>query len=291
MKAYIISYLGEGELFEKRLKAHNKQLDWMISAGITPVVLANAYPSNDLKREGIEYVNQKERVYLQEARNILLERFYASDDNWAIFADNDAILYDHGDPKGCLVKAFSKISLDSQIGLAGVIDPQYQPFSQYHKEQEKLLSSFLAFERNADPRSFFFLKNFRKLGLKEVYYDLNIRYIEEPDFVYQCLVQGQKCFRLTNFVLKDLCAKFTTLEDIVTIGRIETSNIGKKQIAKKWETFGVKVKPNNNWDIKEFLKRYWKGSTKVVVDKETGKEWSPKSLTFASVEEVQSSLF
>jgi ABC-type polar amino acid transport system ATPase subunit len=97
---YIISWFGnESKLRQFRKEIHKKQLDWARTNGLKITVLAQDYEPDDYEQD-VVYVHSDKFLRPCGARNTLMEKFYTSDEDYAIFADNDTVIVDEvwGEP-------------------------------------------------------------------------------------------------------------------------------------------------------------------------------------------------
>lgn len=97
---YIIAYHGnDPETRQKRSDNHNKQIEWWLDYDdkIDIRILAQDFSDNEYwDNSRVTYIDRLDNpTPPASARNILLNHFYDSDDQWAVFADSDAILNLH----------------------------------------------------------------------------------------------------------------------------------------------------------------------------------------------------
>ena len=97
---YIIAYHGnDPETRQKRSDNHNKQIEWWLDYDdkIEIRILAQDFSENEYwDNDRVTYVDRLDSpTPPASARNILLNHFYDKDEEWAVFADSDAILNLH----------------------------------------------------------------------------------------------------------------------------------------------------------------------------------------------------
>jgi hypothetical protein len=213
-KIYIISWFGEGEQVEKRMKFHDNQLNWCFENDIQPVVFAQNYKP-EYYRDNVEYIKYTGQVLrFGEARNELLKLFYNSDDDFAIFADNDAYLY-KGEKYGAndtFVQTMrdTDVSKFKHVDCFYPINPAFVPFSK-DLIKHKLTDSYSwRFKPGYIAAQMFVLKNLKKHHNKEIYYDDNfvladrsILPCEDQDFPINLIHNNMTCFVCSNLIKKD----------------------------------------------------------------------------------------
>lgn len=175
MKIYIISYFGPREAVDvraDRVKTHKEQCEWFIAKGHQPVVLNQDF-SDDEFMDGVIYVGDNSRHNACEARNLLFKEFYASDDLYACFADNDAIYKDTlftYDPLH-KVDEYAK-DLKGRVDLLFAVNPIVFPFNKEINENRKLYDSRFVFQKTTVfKESLFVMTNFKKVYDEEYYFE------------------------------------------------------------------------------------------------------------------------
>jgi hypothetical protein len=218
---YIISWFGNDDIRSQRAEYHKKQLAWAKSQGLAIYVVAQQYQKHEYDSE-VTYLDytlpEGVKVLLPaEARNVCLRHFYKSNANFAIMADNDAVLYDkeqHCDSKD-FVETFNKVD---PLELTGVdlflpINPARVPFTKEHKDNRDTYNNHFVFKRATEGKgSFAVIKNFKKFYNNEIYYDeksfmTSDRKIiphEDTDFLMSVYENGYSGFMCKNIVLREL---------------------------------------------------------------------------------------
>lgn len=225
-RARIISWMGKSSVLEKRLKAHNKQIDWLIERDIKPVVFTQEW-KEEWYRSGVEYIKWNgPRLFPGAARNFLLEHLYNSDENFSIFADDDSILYDntqHCDGKD-FIDIFNKIDIKDLNNIDSFlpISPRQSPFTEMYKRNEDKLKKYLWFKlAHRAKGSWFVLRNMKKFYDKEYYIkdELFVREDgsmvggEDNHFVLSLLNDGYGCYELQNIILNEITSSNSTWVD------------------------------------------------------------------------------
>lgn len=217
MNIYIISYLG-GTLREKRKELHSKQLDYfaefMPNSKIT--ILSQAYEPDDY-RDGITYIDS-EPVSPSIARNKLLKIFYATTDNFAVFADDDCVL----DQRYC---GGSKVLDDIEtrpeylyFDFIGLLHGRFSPTNAFYYDEKDLHDTCNVFAPvKGIKTSFCIQKNFKHINNEEYYYDENLKELEDHEYSVRLRENGKKIYICHNLVSIDYGLVHSTL--MVTLGR------------------------------------------------------------------------
>lgn len=101
IKVYIISFNGErgSDVRQQRFEFHNDQVErWLAYSPQAEVnILAMEYDDTDfIHNPRVKYVDKLDtKLPIAEARNVLLNHFYDSNDEWAVFCDNDGYIHLH----------------------------------------------------------------------------------------------------------------------------------------------------------------------------------------------------
>ena len=225
-RARINYWMGKECVIEKILKAHNRQVDWLLERGIKPLVFAQEW-KDQWYRSNVDYIKWSgPRLLPGAARNHLLKEFYTTDENFSIFADDDSVLYDdiqHCDGKE-FISIFNNIETKelNNIDTFLPISPRQTPFSEMYKQNEDKLKKFLWFKlAHRAKGSLFVLRNMKKFYDKEYYIEHEL--FQKPDgtmiggednhFVLTLLKDGYGCYELQNILLNELAGNDSTWVD------------------------------------------------------------------------------
>lgn len=174
---YIISWFGDREnkeLIEHRKKLHNEQLKWLLKTGgkdLKIVILAQFYEENEfLIHPQVKYIIINDILLTPPAaRNKLKEIFYASDEDYCLFLDDDIILEDNFfDKIRENDKSFQYILKRYRIGLLSF---------NYSKESQYILK--YNFFDNSEKCYIF--RNFKMLDETEIFYNTDFSFISNYD--------------------------------------------------------------------------------------------------------------
>ena len=259
MKLYVISWFGRRiypELIERRKKIHKTQIDWALAQGLEPVVYAQEYAPEDYL-EGVTYIKSETPNHPSIGRNILLKHFYQTSDDWAVFADNDAILYDddtHADSHHFIAE-FKKIDPKDIKYVAAItpIDGRQTPF-RATLETNGWQKNWILKRKNNLKGSLFVMKNMKKAFNEEIYFDETFgadgKFIpyEDLDFAITITKKNYGVYEMQNIILKEIGSNISTWakNDRITQfnegaeDRNSGSEIGRLKILEKWGRLDLK---------------------------------------------------
>lgn len=275
---YIISWFGNGENRDKRVQYHNIQVDWALAQGLTVYVVAQHYKEGEHRSDvtylDYTYPNGISLFLPGEARNVCLRHFYSTDDDFAIIADNDAILYDgpqHCDSKN-FVSVFNAVNAAElkPVDLFVPLNPRRMPFSATITNNKNMFDENLVFHRTPDSKgSFLVVKNIKKHHNKELFFDESfvnpdrtLIPLEDVDFGMNFLFNGLTLYMLHNIMLKELASSSSTWT--ATEDRKDMFPAGKNIMAEK---YGIPLNSKGNIAYKEFYKRSPRSQPKILVPK------------------------
>lgn len=197
MRAYVISYLPDDPVIrEKRYKAHLTQVEWLRENNVDITVSYRNY--HDEFIAGCQYIPQKIIPgSLQPAvgRNQLLTKFYESDDKWALFMDDDAIL----DPRGQNIIPHMDIVPDN-IGVFCPLLPNVPgkgAWKKYHAGGEP--DTHWVFERGDIKGSLMFIQNIPE----RPFFREDVIAGEDLMFGYDMVNLGYASYWCKNMILKE----------------------------------------------------------------------------------------
>ena len=276
-RIYIISWFGNSDIRDKRVEYHNKQIEWAKSHNLDIFVLAQHY-NKDEYRDDVTYIDFEYPAGMNllipgTARNVCLEHFYASDENFAIFADNDAVLYDgpqHCDGKD-FVEKFNAVPLDyfSEVDLFVPLNPRKMPFTKTITDNQQLFDNNFVFHRNPDAKgSLFCLKNMRLHYNNPIYFDDafdnrdgTFTPMGDVDFGLNFLSQGYSSYMLHNIILKEFAVNLSTWTG--RDERVHTFHLGRNIMTKK---YGLELTKRGGLHYKPLYEKS-KTRSKLIVPK------------------------
>jgi len=250
---YIISWFGKDPtLREFRKKCHEKQLDWCRTNNLKITVLAQEYNEDEFHPD-VEYVTTNTLLRPCGARNTLMERFYNSDEDYAVFADNDTIIVDDewGKPNGFLEEMRTIPETEyGKIDFVGGINPAIQAYNG-ELERPEYINNIVFRKTRRFSGGFFILKNLQKhKGFKRWFDDESFRNEagkiipgEEGDFAINLLMTGLFCFQNYKAVFYDMATasrstwatKSSQRTDPFTFARLINKKYGMELISMEEE--------------------------------------------------------
>tara|TARA_B100000424_G_C22902310_1_gene479913 strand:+ start:230 stop:1345 length:1116 start_codon:yes stop_codon:yes gene_type:complete len=236
MKVYIISWFGlrnKKEKREYRKQIHKEQVEWLLEKGHEPIVFYQDYDDDEFL-PNVEYLDggyNNKQMAQPFGRNVLMEHFYKTDDDYAVFADNDAIwrddLFDYD-----IVERIDNRSKDlvRKVDFIVSLNPQWHPFNKSIKDEKERYDNYFVFEKTGwqMKESIYIMANFKKHYGKSIWYDPtnfvdeNNKFIqvgEGIEFmldVYSSKIgnQPKTVLMCRQWVLKELCTNYATwMED------------------------------------------------------------------------------
>lgn len=218
---YIISWFGkDSALANKRRKIHQAQLDWCAKHNLHPVIFAQEYEESDYVTGPTYIKNTSPVLHPGPARNRLLQHFYQTDDDFAVFADNDGILYEdaqHGDSAN-YIEIMRQLSVDDFFSI-DVINPLNPARAAFNKElATDIYKTHLVYRKtNRVKGTLFFVKNVKKHKQTELYFDEvifndNGRMLpgEDTEFGVAALMQGLGCYYTYCAIVNELATTCST---------------------------------------------------------------------------------
>ena len=218
---YIISWFGKDPvLADKRRDIHQAQLAWCKKHNLNPIVFAQEYKETDYV-DGVTYIkNTGPVLHPGPARNTLLRHFYQTDDDFAVFADNDGVLYEaeqHGDSSRYIeiMRSLPVEDFDS-IDLIDPLNPARIAFTK--EIATDIYKTHLVYRKtNKIKGTVFFIKNIKKhkdteLFFDEVTFNHNGKMLpgEDTEFAVAALMSGLGCYYTYNAIINELGANFST---------------------------------------------------------------------------------
>jgi len=272
---YIISWFGprgENKIRHRRVDYHNRQIKWAKDNNLNIVVLAQDYDEDEYA-DGVTYIkNTGDLLPPAAARNLLLKEYYKTNADFAIFADNDCVLYHSEQHKDSVdfVARLQALDVD-HFKHVGLILPQNPAQHAFSKELEKpIYKSHYTFHRTSKVGGgFMVIKNFKKHLAKEIYFDDKMFTYkdgqlfpgEDTDFSFTLWNLGQGSYRTIHALMCEYGRKWSTwvdnqharyhfhINDFVPAmnakhGHVYLTGTGSANLLKGYSYYGMSRSPN-----------------------------------------------
>ena len=184
---YIISYRGtDAALKPKRVQFHKNQLTQLVKLfPQSPItVVAQNYIDVELEQEVTTYIRTGQ-MYPAQARNIMLKQFYESNEDWALFIDDDILFKEEYHPLAFIDNLVAGLYNTNPVTL---IMPSYgmlRPINGPLLDAKEITTNNFILEGNTKFRSgMFLIRNIKKFTGKEYYFDEVLKTNE--DYAFGC---------------------------------------------------------------------------------------------------------
>lgn len=274
--AYIVSYLPDGlGIRKERRDDLIAVLDWWTTKTNVPItVIASNWHSADFQLVGLSIDLTKLTVIERPGQLLILNRiacleaFYASEHDWGIMLDDDAVLYD-GPHHNRGPRLFPEMFANGIAAYDGVdvffpINPQKIGFSPIYATNPPLYATHHVFERSIDLKgSMFVVRNFKKASKPVVLPDPNFTlHGEDRHFALEAVKAGYSVMRCENIVLRELSGTSHFGAD-----RTTQMKIGYARLTQIYADTGLTMRPDSHLhDLKQFWQNCWGSkSTRIIV--------------------------
>lgn len=251
--AYIVSFLpSEPSFAEKRLEKFDEQLSWWRQMTDIPInVVLSGWSDDDvagfnelqwLAERGGKIVRRPSAPLIHN-RIEALRQLYASNFDWGIMMDDDAILFD-GPKYNSGAAFFAEMARHASDAYADVdvffpINPRKRPgFSPIWKKDPDAFRDKHVFQKSFDLKgSMFLVRNFPKFDRSPILPQDNfLLHGEDTLFAIEALAKGRTVFRCGNIILKELTSESHFEKD-----RTERMKEGAEEMAKMYRTRGLRM--------------------------------------------------
>lgn len=255
LRVGLISYFPDTDVREKRRLAVHATLGdlaRLIPEDIPIRVVAQNYNISEDSLASCRYLYTYHNAGIGQcaARNELLADFYASDDDFMLYADDDTCFHDRYYAKELFQALHSNPEWFEHIDCFTGIEGKFTPFT---AENESLgLDTKWVFKpmQFATSGEFRVIKNLRKYYNKEFYYDSNLKYGEDLHFRLKYLSQ------INSFVCRNvICKSRGHVDGICTLDTItyEDQNTFYTQVTNDvYDMLGVPVSSKGTRDLSQF---------------------------------------
>lgn len=265
MNIYIISWFGKNKP-EKREYNHGRQMEWVKANGLTPYVVCQEYEDHQ-RRDDVTYLGNNEKLLPGEARNIAKEHFFNSDEDWAIFADDDSWSLNINEDQNWLDL------FDKDLSQIDCFVPQGHmvPYVKQYNDMGQVGVDNYVFKRlNRLKSSFYVLRNTRKhYGFDAAYERPRLIPSEDVQYGFSMITKGMGVYTCMNIKLIERYSESTwALDD-----RREKTDQVLTELAKE---YNIPVKVTEKGLQVTRYDELWKNNDhpkKVLVPINTESEW------------------
>ncbi|MGI8396860.1 hypothetical protein [Agrobacterium tumefaciens] len=206
---------------------------------------------------------------LIENRIDCLKRLYASDFDWGIIMDDDAVLM-QAESHNSSYRLFAEIAANGKDAYDGidVFAPIYGrkvPFSKELNAPENLYTNHHVFKKSTDLKgSMIVVRNFEKEGRKPLLPDPSFcTHGEDTYLVLQAVSLGYSTMTSWNMVLEELSGESTFANG--DNDRTEKMREGHEQLVARFGQFGLRMKAgSHSLDKRDFETACWRDKPKRI---------------------------
>lgn len=290
----IVSYYpSDKKLKSIRKKNHKEQLKWLINLfpKETINIVSQNYKENDfVKYDKINYIKFDKPIGVSQARNVLFNLFYNSNDDVLFIMDDDLLMYDYYDTKTLLKDFYYDYDKYNKLGIDLIVplSPNMKPFKKTIFEKSDFENEYLFKKININCcPNMMMIKNINKYHNIKIFnedYDKNDKeaIFEDQKFLSEFMINNFRGYEVFNWVKKSL--------DIDVCSIIETTD---SETSRKWHkalagNFGnyLNSRYNLTGGVKEFNKIYNKAKDTLKV-KRTRHYYITSNLIPKNSEEVK----
>lgn len=279
--AYITSFLptDNQELRDSRSAVTKRQILWWLDQTEVSInVIAMNYTDEDFltdlepeKASRLKY-HITPPMKITPARVESFKLFYASDYDWGIIMDDDAILYDkphhNSGPKLFAEMTQNGVSRYDGVDVFFPINPQKIGFNPIWDKNPPKYANNHVFKRSMDLKgSMCVVRNFRKFGMKEVWHDVDFTWQEDTKFAIDCVAAGHTVLQCQNIILNELSGKASHFSADPS-ARIPKMLEGNTRIAQAYSHLDLRMQEGSHLlDRKDFIDKCWIKPKEFVVAK------------------------
>lgn len=212
----IISYLpNDTELRATRVKNCRRQLEWLhkVLPNEVPYVVAQNYTEADMITDiehydvDVEYDMYEKGIGSHKARNVILKKFYASDDKWLLLMDDDVATYDYYDADTFIRNTYYNL-YNIATDIIMPLQPESSPFKELNLKNK--ITQYYYLSRSAAtncPNMILFRHPDKE---HEIFFDDTIDLLAEdaiPDdnkFVVECIHSGLRVHRADFWIKQSM---------------------------------------------------------------------------------------
>jgi hypothetical protein len=205
MNMYIISWFG-GDKPAKREYNHHRQLEWARKHNLNVFVVCQEY-TPEQRQSDVTYLGDNQRMTPGAARNIAKQHFYSTQEDFAIFADDDSWV-ENIDPDQNWFDLFK----GDIKGIDLFLPPSHLvPYVKQFTDLGEVAQHNFYFMRVARLKgSFYVMRNFKKYYGYELYHNKpELLPGEDVHFGFGLISRGHNMYTLANIKLVERYSEST----------------------------------------------------------------------------------
>ena len=209
----VVSYLpNDIKLRHQRLVASQFQFEWLhkLFSDEKINVVAQNYMENERDKNYVNYICFDSGIGAGKARNVILEMFYKSNEDWLLLCDDDTIIDDKYNYQYFIKDIFSHPEKFETIDAVSAIEPEYHPYKKLNYEDKANLTHYKFEPRELNSGSATsIIRNIKKYYGKELYYpDIDANKgegREDIEFLLLWLKNNLTWYNMNTMIRKSLC--------------------------------------------------------------------------------------
>lgn len=276
---FILSYFPNSSLRRKRVEAHLRQLQCIkdMCPGMPVHIVTQQWKDSDFEEakailgDLIHFEVHDKGIGAAQARNACLRWLYSTEYDYAILADDDALIYPYFEAKNFLddIRNNPERFYSEGLDVIYAINPRQVPFGEaVIRDHERLEKNYVFQRKSREWFHWTFIRNFKKAYGRE-FYQIETLHPEkgegydDMDMSFDLIRQGYGCYVNTSLILKVL--NMDEEDSVCYSGDDKVEDYRKMSIKATREKF-FKLKPDGKPDMEEFWTRCW-GSrpTEIII--------------------------
>lgn len=271
--AFVTSYLPEEAAHKKsRMLDLSWQLEWWRRMTDIPVhVVASNWTDDDiagvselgrLTERGGRILRQPARS-IAENRNLCLSELYASDFDWGIVMDDDAVLGAKSN-HGSSYRLFAEMAANGKSAYEGIdlfqpIFGRQVPFNKKYQADGNLYADNHVFERSTNLKgTMVVVRNFVKEGREPLFLPTDFEFVGEDTYLTcEAISHGYAPMTCWNIVLEELGGEsFFAMSDAE---RTEKMRQGHERLVEIFGQHGLRMSDDGTHKLKknDFINKFW----------------------------------
>lgn len=287
----VVSYLPNDDIVRpRRIEAQKSQIPYLCGLweGAKPVIVAQNYKEEDYAELGklgsVEYLKYSQGIGPSNARNVLLEKFYASDEDWLLMCDDDSISYPYYQSAEFLKDVHENPKKFLGVDAFMAIEPNYHPFKQRVFEDKANLTHYKFTPRELNSGCMIgVMKNIYKHHEQKLFFDPELKPAEgkgreDIDFLMRWLKLGYSWYVMETWVKKTINFDFSSIFGSDIKSRDKVLRQCLEYMVDKYAKDGMSIDAKGHIVWKDFNARWNKSKPAVYIPRQTAIEFTEKEI-------------